>query len=465
MTAFRKGRFGLRATCLTFWETIAQSVANISPTFTPVVIIPLVFASAGSGTWLAYLFACAGLVLVGANVNQFASRSATPGSLFAYVGRGLGLPLGFLAGWALLIAYVLTGTAVLAGGVSYAGMLLNAVHLYTPPVVLFAVGAALAGGVAYHDVKLSTRMMLVFELASMALILLVGVLVMISRHSAYDATQFDFAHMDVAGVKAGLILAIFSYVGFESATTLGEEAQLPLRNIPRSVILSSIISGLFFMMTAYMAVLGFHAMSGSLGTSSAPFSELAADVHMPFFGVLISLGAVISMFACTLASVNAGSRILFMMSRYGIFHRRLGTSHPINDTPHVAISFSSAIIFVVAAVLLLAGLSVADIFNAMSTIATYGFLLVYVLISIAAPCYLARRGELGLQGIALAVASLLFMAAPMIATVDPWPAAPSDRLPVYFLMYVLLGGAWYLWVHWRTTDQTRAQLRAELQKE
>ena len=80
---------------------------------------------------------------------------------------------------------------------------------------------------------------------------------------------------------------------------------------------------------------------------------------------------------------------------------------------------------------------------------------------------LDRNGVLGLLGlgIALAVASLLFMAAPMIATVDPWPAAPSDRLPVYFLMYVLLGGAWYLWVHWRTTDQTRAQLRAELQKE
>ncbi len=78
-----KGRYGLKSSCLRFPEILAQSVANISPTLTPVVIVPLVFASAGTGTWLAYLFATIGIMLVGANINQFARNSATPGSLYS----------------------------------------------------------------------------------------------------------------------------------------------------------------------------------------------------------------------------------------------------------------------------------------------------------------------------------------------------------------------------------------------
>src|ERR1700738_497570 len=80
--------YGLRPTCLSFIEVLSQSVANISPTLTPVVIIPLVFASAGNGTWLAYLIATIGLMLVGLSVNQFAKRSASPGALFTYIGQG-----------------------------------------------------------------------------------------------------------------------------------------------------------------------------------------------------------------------------------------------------------------------------------------------------------------------------------------------------------------------------------------
>src|SRR5580704_11664467 len=79
--------YGLKSKCLSFSETLAQSVANISPTLTPVVIVPLVFASAGNGTWLAYLFATVGLIAVGLNINQFARRSASPGSLYAYINR------------------------------------------------------------------------------------------------------------------------------------------------------------------------------------------------------------------------------------------------------------------------------------------------------------------------------------------------------------------------------------------
>ena len=463
MSASPKSRYGLRATCLSFPETLAQSVANISPTLTPTVIVPLVFASAGNGTWLAYLLATIGLVWVAANINQFARRSATPGSLYTYVSRGLGTPMGFLAGWCLLLAYVLTGAAVLAGAVNYAGLLLDQAHAHTPPVVLFAVGAGLAGLIAYRDVQLSTRLMLALELLSMALILVLGAIVMRHRGSGWDPAQFEITHFDAAGIKAGLVLAVFSYVGFESATTLGEEAKEPLKTIPRAVRWSAIISGLFFMTSAYIAVLGFRGNRVSLADASAPFNDLAVSVGLPGFGMLISIGAVISLFACTLASVTAGARILFMMSRHGLLHPHMAKPHAKNETPHIAVVTASVLVFLLPAALLAADVGVLDVFNDLSTIATYGFLLVYTLISIAAPRYLYRRGELTTRDLVLACLAVLAMAAPLVATVYPLPSPPGDRFPLYFAIYLILGLAWYLSLRQRASGAVLAELATDLE--
>src|ERR1700749_350272 len=82
-------RPGLRTGVLGFPALLAQSVALISPTMTAVLIVPLAFSDAGEGTWLAYLFATVMLSFVVMNLNQFARRSASAGSMYAYTARGL----------------------------------------------------------------------------------------------------------------------------------------------------------------------------------------------------------------------------------------------------------------------------------------------------------------------------------------------------------------------------------------
>jgi amino acid transporter len=92
----------LRKDALPFSETLAQSVANIAPTATPAVNLGLVFAASGQATWFTYLVATVGLLLIGICIAQFAKRSATPGSLYAYVSRSLGPSAGFFTGWGLI---------------------------------------------------------------------------------------------------------------------------------------------------------------------------------------------------------------------------------------------------------------------------------------------------------------------------------------------------------------------------
>ncbi|MBC5827059.1 MAG: APC family permease, partial [Candidatus Eremiobacteraeota bacterium] len=231
---------GLRRDCLSFWEVVAQSVANISPSATPALVVPLVFASTGNGTWLAYVFSTVALLLVTYHINQFARRSSSPGSLYAFVGHGMGPTWAMIAGWSLVIAYLIIGGSVLAGLANYVDVLAHAAGATRFDVALAPASMSIAGiaawFVAYRDIKLSTQFMLILEFASVALILILAIVYLVKSGKAADMAQLQLAGVSAAGLRQGLVLAIFSYVGFESATALGHEARHPLRAIPRSVL-------------------------------------------------------------------------------------------------------------------------------------------------------------------------------------------------------------------------------------
>ncbi len=442
---------GLRPECLPFSEVIAQSIANIAPTVTPTVNAALVFASAGTGTWFTYVLATIGLTFVGININQFAKRSASPGSLYAYIARGLGPMAGVLTGWALILAYALTAMAVTSGFASYAAVLLGAVGINPSPIFLFAICVGLAWYVGYRDIKLSTVLMLILEAVSVGLIIILGMIILGEKGYVVDSAQLTLQDAKPSGIVLGLVLGIFSYVGFESATTLGDEAKQPLKNIPRAVIISTIASGIFFVLMSYVQVLGFQGAPVKFNESAAPMSDLANFAGVGFFGILISMGAAVSMFACTLASINAGARIFFSMGRHGIFHRSIGRAHGRNETPHVAITIAALSTFLVPTIMNMSGVKTLDIYAYTGTIATYGFLVAYILISIAAPVYLHREHQLRWTDTLFSVLAIGFMLIPVLGSIGlpgensifPIPPAPYNAFPYLFLIYMVVGAVWF----------------------
>ena len=87
--------------------------------------VPLVFALAGQGCAIAFLISTLGVLLVALNINQFARMSASPGSLYTYITDHMHPRWGVLAGWALLIAYIGTASAVSAGVTNYTNVVLR----------------------------------------------------------------------------------------------------------------------------------------------------------------------------------------------------------------------------------------------------------------------------------------------------------------------------------------------------
>ena len=280
--------FGLRHNALSPLETLAQSVSTIAPSTSPQLTIPLVFVLAGQGTAIAYLIAMGLMILVGLCIAAFARESSSPGSLYVYTRRSLPPIFSSITALALFFAYITTASAVIGGFVAFAYVFLNPLARFgvphIPALVLVALAAAIAGFVAYHDVKVSARLMLYIEGISVTLIAIVTATLLLRHGFHFDHPQLHLATMSPRGIGLGVMLAIFSFVGFESATTLGAEARNPLRTIPRAVIQSALLAGVFFVVAGYGEVLGFRTSPISLGDSTNPFRYLSTQAGIPLLG-------------------------------------------------------------------------------------------------------------------------------------------------------------------------------------
>ena len=425
-------------------KTLAQSVSTMAPTTTPAATIPLVCALAGNGTWLAYVLATAAVLLVALCIGRYARYSASPGSLYTYASMTLPPWLGASVAWSLLLAYVATGSSVIGGFYHYANLLLRDAtgHAYSA-VLLALVVTGVSIWIAYRDVKISARLMLWIEALSVTVILVMVVLLLVRHGWHWDWDELHLRGMTGSGLRLGLVLALFSFVGFESATTLGSEARNPLQAIPRAVIQSAILAGAFFTVCAYAEVLGFHIAGQDLGASPAPMHVLAQVAGSPVFGLLIDIGALVSLFAGTLACITAAARVLLLMARNGLAHGSLSTTHALNQTPSRGVVITGIAAVLPVTVLAARGASGLDVYGWLGSLATYGFIVAYGLVSIALPRYLRTHGAYrpGAQIIPwlAGVAMLLALA----GNLYPVPEGPYGKLPYIYLAYLTAGLAWF----------------------
>jgi amino acid transporter len=437
-------------------ELLAQNIALISPTMTAALIVPVMYSNTGNWSWLPYALGTVMLIFVALNLNQFAARFAGSGSIYQYICKGLGNTVGGLGGWSLIWAYLGISIAGATGFTVFAGTLLGMVGINNiPPVLLFALCVGVSAFCAWKNVALSARVILVLEGISMTLITLVCFVALGSKGFSIDPTQVDTSKIPVSSLGLGVVVAIFSLVGFESSTAFGDEARNPLKAIPRSVIQSLVISGVFFVFVTYAEVLITHGYSTSLDQIATPLNVMAQLVHMPYLAAPLSACAMISFFALNLSCLNSGARIIYTMGKIGLFHKATADAHHQNETPHIGVFVMAAISFCAPSYFALTGMAPLDIFNDAGTMAAFGFLVPYILITIAAPLYVKSLGQLRPGHLVLAAASLLLLIIPTVGSVYPVPPAPLKFFPYLFVGYLIIGGAWITFQHRRLLIASR----------
>ncbi|HEX6512716.1 MAG TPA: APC family permease [Chloroflexota bacterium] len=463
------GATSLRRNTLSMPEVLAQSVANMAPSAAMALLPLLVFLNAANGTWLAFVVAIITMVCVGYCASQFARKMNSAGGFYVWVTRGFGPAAGHAAGWGLLLGYLVTGIATTLGFAIFGGDFINRItgldatnrYLVT---ALLAVDTILPIVVAIADMRLSARTSLTLESISVAIIVILCVAIWIAK-GPIDGNQLTFSGVVPGGILVGVTLAIFAFVGFESAGSLGMEAKNPQRNIGRAIIYSALMVGIFYVVVSYSQVLGFQG-TDKFAKSNAPMPDLAGVVGLGFLAPIIDIGIVCSMFACTLACINAGARMLLTMSHDEIGHAILKRTHKTRQTPHVAIWVVGVPMFVLPAVFVLGGRSAVDVTGWAGTLATFGFMLGYGLVSAAAPVSLRRSGEatplVWLAGVVGAASMVIVFYASWLPTTIPFfgkyfsPLAnPYDKLPYVFFAWAAVGILWFALVRARNPEAAR----------
>ncbi len=436
---------GLHRGVLSPIDVLGQSIAGIAPTAAPAFSVAISFGLAGNGAWLAYALATGMMLLTAFSINQFARRSSSPGSLYTYVTMGLGPKAGFITALSLVAAYVSCSCSAMCSAAMFFNSVLSSCFGNTlePLIGILLLGAGIAY-IAYRNIQLSTKTMLWLEGISVLLIVsLFAAVLVLQKVSLVDQGQIGLSGSTPEGIHLALILAIFAFVGFESSASLGVEASNPKRTIPRSIVVSTLVSGFFFVASAYIMVAACRSFSIDLGKCQTPLSSLAAAIHMPAIGVLTSAGAGISLFAAALAAINAAARILMTMSHDGLLHSRIGDTHTENRTPHLAVFFCAAVATCAAVLFTLCGFPVLDIVGWVASFGTYGFIASYFLVSLAAPMFLSKRKQLRSRDLALSALSCLTVLYALGGTIYPVPAAPYNFLPYLFVAYLALGLLFY----------------------
>ena len=352
--------------------------------------------------------------------------------------------LSSIAAWSLLLAYVATASSVIGGFYHYAIVFAQKSGDHPIASVLLAVIVTTVSiWIACRDVKISTRLMLWIEATSVLMILTVVSLVLVHHGFHLDLDQLHLKGMSGSGLRLGLVLALFSFVGFESATTLGAEARNPLKTIPRAVLQSSILGGAFFTLCAYTEVLGFRITGQDLGTSEAPMHVLATIGRVPILGLLIDIGVLVSLFAGTLACITAAARVLLLMAHNGLAHGSLRATHARHETPQRAIVITGIAAVLPVAVLAAREASGLDVYGWMGSLATYGFIVAYALVSISLPRYLRDHGASHAAARIIPWLACLAMLLALVGNLYPVPQGPYGKLPYIYLAYLIAGSLWF----------------------
>ncbi len=443
--------FELRHNCVSLVENFAQTLGVLSPVGTISVIIPLLIASAGNGTWLLLLITLSIFLIVMLTVLRFASLHSSAGSLAAFARLGLGHRGGLIAGWIYVLGMFYCVPSAILASASYCDLLLIPWIGSSPTAArVELVAVILTAGIwwaAYRSIKLSTNVMLVIECSSLTLVLFLLVAGMQHSQAWIDPAQIHLSGVRFSGMQGGLVLAFMLMAGFEGATSLGEESQNPKVAIPRAILSCMLPLAVLYLLATYCIVSleNRGIIAGQMSGLTVPFDNVARAMHHPWLGSLSSLGVALSYFACGLGSLTIASRVLFSMAREGQLWRRFGAAHPTNATPHRAIALLSLLAIAVPVGMLVLQADYGAAFNFVTQLGSFGIVAAYLMVAVALPLYLQRRRQLTRRDLAMAAIAAALLAVVLLLSIYPVPAPPYTYVPYAFLASAALGIAFSLW--------------------
>ncbi|WP_199487520.1 amino acid permease [Actinomadura spongiicola] len=284
---------------------------------------------AGPAVVLAFVLAAVTALFSALSYAELAGTIPVSGSSYSYSYATLGELVAWVCGWCLLLEYAVSVSAVAVGWGAYLSAFFDDAAGFTIPAALS--GPPGEGGVvnvpAVVVVVFATLLLLrgTSESATANTIMVflkVGVLLFFCAvaFTAFDSGNLSsFAPMGWAGISAAGSKVFFSYIGFDAASTAGEEAKNPRRDLPLAIVLSLAIVTAVYVLVGLAAVGAMHWERFELSGTEASLAQVLDEATgRTWPSMILSLGAVIAIASVVLTVMYGQTRILFAMSRDGL---------------------------------------------------------------------------------------------------------------------------------------------------
>jgi APA family basic amino acid/polyamine antiporter len=306
------------------------------------VVLGEAVPKAGPAVILSFVLAGITALFSALSYAELAGTIPVSGSSYSYAYATLGELIAWICGWCLILEYGVSVAAVAVGWGQYLNELLAGTVGFTIPEALAAPPGN--GGVFNLPALLVVMLAMVFLLGGaresarantimvtvkiVALLLFCGVALQGVRSGNYA----DFMPMGMAGVSAAGATLFFSYIGFDAASTAGEEAKNPQRDLPRAIMLSLVLVTLLYCLVAAVAV-GALPWREFAGSEAALAGILKSVTGQNVWAVLLAFGAVVAIASVVLTVLYGQTRILFAMSRDGLMPKVFSRVHPRTGAP------------------------------------------------------------------------------------------------------------------------------------
>jgi amino acid transporter len=337
-------------------EVLFQSITHMAPAVATALSIGAATSFAGGITPLAVLFAMIAVLFTAFSMAELARHLPSAGGMFTYVRNGLGSFFGWMVAWGFALAEPLIMPLLLGGFGFYGAIFLSAylgINIELAWLGLAILCGLLVWWLIYRGIAISTRAGLVLGIIEIAIFLLISALLIVN---ADQNTLSVFVPGD-EGVKPafqGMIFCLLAFIGFEAAAPLGEETREPRRTIPRAVVWSAIVVGLFYVFNYYAATVFFGPdRMGEFYTfnDGDPWGFMAEEVLPGIGGLLIVFAILNSSIANANSGAIAATRTLFAMGRVSLLPRWFAAVHPEKRAPVNAVHFQAITGLIIAVVL------------------------------------------------------------------------------------------------------------------
>ncbi|HET7361453.1 MAG TPA: APC family permease [Salinimicrobium sp.] len=347
---------------VTRWQIVGLSINDVIGSGVYLLPAAAALLLGAASIWAVFLagFAVAILVLCFAEASSYFDEQ---GGAYLYTREAFGEFIGFEVGWMTWLARVTSVASLSVGFALACSYIWPAAAEGWGRAVVIIVSLAVLTWVNVIGVKQGAKMAVFLTIAkSIPLVLFVAVGIF-SVDWGLISTEMPAVSFD--SMSEAVLLVLFAYVGFESTPGAAGEYKNPKKDVPFALLAMVILVTLIYTLVQFVAVGTFPGLE----TSESPLAESSAYFAGAWLAIIMTLGAMISIFGNVGNSTLMGPRYLYALAKDGYGFKALAKIHPRYRTPAVAILVQSGIALALALSGSFVGLAMLSIIARLATYA------------------------------------------------------------------------------------------------